>query len=332
MPSSATSSAPRRSDPAPRRPARRAPHRRRRVRRRGWRRPPRAPARLSRVGPTRTAGRTVIAATPLDPAHPSPIARRRRTLASYRDRTRQRRGARVTSQVSSWRWRSTPSRCRELRCATTARLAAERRGAHVGLLGSIGFALALWLRGDLALLGARAFRASRAGAATARRARAASDFLLVALALFQMVLAANLTDSIFLPAAAARVPGRDGVDGRGAHALDGDDRGRRAWSPQRAFAPRLMRTTLLASAGSVVLALVIFLFLPALHSGALLSSGAIGGSAAGFSDRISLGDLGRIRPTRRRAARRNTSGRRPAARVAYYRGLAFDHLTAATGP
>ena len=70
---------------------------------------------------------------------------------------------------------------------------------NAGLLGAIGFALALWLRGALALL-ALAHFAHLAQALQLLDARPRrSDFLLVALALFQIVLAANLTDSIFFP-------------------------------------------------------------------------------------------------------------------------------------
>ena len=198
---------------------------------------------------------------------------------------------------------------------------------NAGLLGSIGFALALWLRGDLAVL-ALAHFAHLAQALQLLDARTRrSDFLLVALALFQMVLAANLTDSIFFPplllAFLVATVWTLVVHTLWMEAIAAGE----AWSPQRAFAPHLLRTTLLASAGSVALALVIFLFLPRLHSGALVSTGGIGGAAAGFSDRVSLGDLGRIRRDPTIALRVETlRGVAPPAEQAYYRGLAFDHF------
>jgi hypothetical protein len=110
----------------------------------------------------------------------------------------------------------------------------------VGLLGSIGFAIALWLRGDLALLALAHFthlaQALQLLDARARR----SDFLLVALALFQMVLAANLTDSILFPPLLLAF--LVATVWTLAHPLDGDDRGGRSRS-RSAPAPHPMRTT-----------------------------------------------------------------------------------------
>ncbi len=270
------------------------------------------------------------AAIPLDPAHSAPTAQTPpRPLASYAIVVVSAAALALTGQVSalvlaihsvavivSLRLRNHPR--------------AWQRNAsvlNVGLLGSIGVALALWLRGDLALLALAHFthlaQALQLLDARARR----SDFLLVALALFQMVLAANLTDSIFFPplllAFLVATVWTLVVHTLWMETIAAGE----AWSPQRAFAPRLLRTTLLASAGSVGLALVIFLFLPRLHSGALVTSGGIGGAAAGFSDRVSLGDLGRIRRDPTIALRVETlSGVAPAPEQSYYRGLAFDHF------
>jgi transglutaminase-like putative cysteine protease len=198
---------------------------------------------------------------------------------------------------------------------------------NAGLLGSIGFSLSLWLRGDLALL-ALAHFAHLAQALQLLDARSRrSDFLLVALALFQIVLAANLTDSILFPplllAFLVATVWTLVVHTLWMETIAAGE----AWSPQRAFAPRLLRTTLLASAGTAALALVIFLFLPRLHAGALGSRGGIGGAAAGFSDRVSLGDIGRIRRDPAIALRIETlRGVAKPPEQAYYRGLAFDHF------
>ncbi len=198
---------------------------------------------------------------------------------------------------------------------------------NVGLLASIGFALALWLRGDMALL-ALAHFAHLAQALQLLDARPRrSDFLLVALALFQMVLAANLTDSVLFPplllAFLVATVWTLVVHTLWMETIAAGE----AWLPQRAFAPRLLRTTLYASVGTVGLAMVIFLFLPRLHSGSLGSMGGIGGAAAGFSDRVSLGDIGRIRRDPTIALRVETlRGVAKPSEQAYFRGLAFDHF------
>ncbi len=198
---------------------------------------------------------------------------------------------------------------------------------NLGLLGAVVFAAALWLRGAVALIALAQF-AHLAQALQLLDARARrSDFLLVALALFQIVLAANLTDSIFFPplllAFLVATVWTLVVHTLWMEAIAAGE----TWSPQRAFAPHLLRTTLLASGAAAALALVIFLFLPRLHSGALVAGGGIGGAAAGFSDRVSLGDLGRIRRDPTIALRVETlRGTPPPPERAYYRGLAFDHF------
>jgi transglutaminase-like putative cysteine protease len=198
---------------------------------------------------------------------------------------------------------------------------------NAALLGVIAFSLLLWLRGAYALIALAHFAllAQALQLIDARMRR--SDFLLVALALFQIVLAANLTDSIFFPPLLlvflVATVWTLVVHTLWMEAIAAGE----TWSQQRAFAPHLMRTTLLASAASVALALLIFLFLPRLHSGALVTGGAATGAAAGFSDRVSLGDLGRIRRDPSIALRIETlRGTPPPPELAYYRGLAFDHF------
>src|SRR4029453_19618583 len=62
-------------------------------------------------------------------------------------------------------------------------------------------------------------------------------------------------------------------------------------------------------------------------SGPLLGGGALAGSAAAFSDRVSLGALGRIRGDPTIALRVETvRGTAPSVAAAYWRGLAFDRV------
>ncbi|RIK89644.1 MAG: hypothetical protein DCC71_25895, partial [Proteobacteria bacterium] len=198
---------------------------------------------------------------------------------------------------------------------------------NAGLVFALCFAAALWLRGALALVALAHFthlaQALQLLDARARR----SDFLLVALALFQMILAANLTDSILFPPLLLAFLVAT-VWTLIQHTLWMEAiRAGEVWSAQRAVAPRLLRTTLLASAASVALAFVIFLLLPRLQSGPLLTGNGLGGASAGFSDRVSLGDIGRIRRDPTLALRVETlRGEAPPQAEAYWRGLAFDHF------
>jgi protein-glutamine gamma-glutamyltransferase len=211
-----------------------------------------------------------------------------------------------------------------------ARPARWQRSALVlnaGLLAAIGLAATLWLRGALAIVALAHFThlAQALQLLDARPRR--SDFLLVALALFQMVLAASLTDSVLFPplllAFLVATVWTLIVHTLWMEAL----RAGETWSAQRAFAPRLLGTTLVASAGSAVLALVLFVFLPALRLGCARDGRRPRGPAAGFSDRVALGDLGRIRRDPTVALRVETlRGTPPAPEAAYYRGLAFDHF------
>jgi transglutaminase-like putative cysteine protease len=185
----------------------------------------------------------------------------------------------------------------------------------------------LWLRGALALVALAHFAHLAQGLQLLDARPRRSDFLLAALALFQMILAASLTDSLLFP------PLLIGfllamvwtlvVHTLWAEALAAGE----PWVPERAAAPGLLRTTLLASGLSIVLALGIFLVLPRVHGGALGPPGLAAAPQAGFSDRIALGDLGRIRqdptPVLRVVTLRGTP---PRPERAYWRGLAFDRF------
>jgi transglutaminase-like putative cysteine protease len=198
---------------------------------------------------------------------------------------------------------------------------------NCALFGAIAFAAGLWLRGALALVALAHFtHLSQALQLLDARARR-SDFLLVALALFQMILAANLTDSILFPplllAFLAAVVWTLIVHTLWMEAIAAGE----PWSAQVATPPRLVATTLGSTGASLLLGLAIFVFLPRLHSGPILTGAGLGGSAAGFSDHVSLGDLGRIRSDSTVALRVETvRGTAPPPARAYWRGLAFDRF------
>jgi len=153
-----------------------------------------------------------------------------------------------------------------------------------------------------------------------------TEFLLVALALFQVVLAANLTDSVFFtPLLLAFVFAT--VWTLMVHTLRSEAaEAGQAGELSQAFTPGLLRTTLLASALSVLLAMVLFVTLPRLRSQVVQGSRSGGALAAsGFSDQVRFGELGRIRLDPGVVMRVETlEGEAPDPANAYWRGLAFD--------
>lgn len=159
-----------------------------------------------------------------------------------------------------------------------------------------------------------------------------TEFLLVTLALFQVVLASNLTDSVFFPpllvvfvvAAAWTLI----VHTLRAEAIAAG----LAPALQRASHPGLWRMALVASLGSVALALVFFLVLPRLRSNVIRGIGAGPALAiSGFSDSVELGDIGRIRQDPTVVMRVETlEGEAPERTQTYWRGLAFDHFDGRT--
>jgi len=154
-----------------------------------------------------------------------------------------------------------------------------------------------------------------------------SEFLLVALALFQVVLASSLTDSLlfppllmaFLPTCVWTLM----VHTLRTEALEAGDPG----AARAVITPGLMGTTLVASLCSMAVAMVLFFLLPRLHEGLVPGGAGAGQALGGFSDRVELGDLGRIRGDPTVMLRVETlAGEVPPAREAYWRGLAFDHF------
>ena len=153
-----------------------------------------------------------------------------------------------------------------------------------------------------------------------------SEFLLVALALFQVILASNLTDSVlFPPLLMAFLP--TAVWTLLVHTLrtEAHEAGDPA-SASRVLTPGLLSVTLAASALSVVLGLALFLVLPRMSSG-LVRGRLLGGpiATAGFSDRMELGDFGKIHGDLTVVMRIETArGAALPAEARYWRGLAFD--------
>jgi len=198
---------------------------------------------------------------------------------------------------------------------------------NVGMAAITGVTIAKALQGSPATLSLAYFAALSQGLQLVDARPRKSEFLLVALSLFQVILASNLTDSVFFPplvlvflvcttwtllvhtlrteAAAA-----------------GDEPGLRM-----ALSPGLRRTTALLSAGSIVLALGFFMLLPRMKSSMLRGAVGPGLAVSGFSDEVSLGTIGRIRRDRRVVLRIETlEGEPPAAGEGYWRGLAFDRF------
>lgn len=205
----------------------------------------------------------------------------------------------------------------------------QRRGAvlNAGLVGIVLACVGMWTRGGLAIAALAHFALLAQGLQLLDARPRRSDFLLVALGLFQMILAANLTDSllfpVFLVLFVVAMVWTLVIHTLWAESLAAGE----PWSAERAVSPGLLRTTLAATLLSLVLAMLIFLVLPRVRSGALAKPGLLATPQAGFSDRIALGDLGRIRQDPTVVLRVETlEGTPPPRERAYWRGLAFDRF------
>jgi transglutaminase-like putative cysteine protease len=196
-------------------------------------------------------------------------------------------------------------------------------------LGAIAaLTVALWLQGALAMVALAHFAVLTQALQLADARPRKSEFLLVALALFQVVLAANLTDSLLFPPLLV-VFAVTAVWTLMVHTLRAEaiEAGEPA-AAQRVLTRQLFAMTCGASLATVVIAVAIFPLLPRVRSGAFLAGGFAGGiGLSGFSDRVELGDLGRIRHDPQIALRIDTlEGAAPAREEGYWRGLAFDHF------
>jgi transglutaminase-like putative cysteine protease len=199
---------------------------------------------------------------------------------------------------------------------------------NLGMAGVSATTIAVALRGQPSSVALAHFAALAQALQLLDARPRKSEFLLVTLALFQVVLASSLTDSVLFPPllaafAVAAVWTLLVHTLRMEAAEDGD-----ADAVTRAITPGLWRTTLLASSLSMPLALAFFVALPRLHS-SVVSGRHLGLplAAAGFSDTVTLGELGRIRRDPRTVLRIETLEGSPLPReAAYWRGLAFDHF------
>lgn len=199
---------------------------------------------------------------------------------------------------------------------------------NVGMVGIVSITISVALEGQPSTVSLAHFAALTQGLQLIDARPRRTEFLLVTLALFQVILASNLTDSIFFPPlllgfVCAAVWTLMVHTLRTEALAAGDPEGVR-----RALTPGLLRMTLLASALSVLLALVLFVTLPRLRSTVVRgSSFAPALAAAGFSDRVELGDIGRIRQDDGVVLRIETlEGPAPTPADGYWRGLAFDHF------
>jgi transglutaminase-like putative cysteine protease len=199
---------------------------------------------------------------------------------------------------------------------------------NVGMFAIVAVTIQVALRGGPSTIALAHFAALTQALQLLDARPRRTEFLLVALALFQVVLAANLTDSPWFPpllvAFLLAVVWTLMVHTLRSEALEaGDPR-----SISRAHTPGLVRTTAVASVACVMLGMLLFMLLPRLRSSVIQGAG-LGASraTAGFSDQVRLGELGRIRQDATVVMRVETlQGDPPGPEQSYWRGLAFDHF------
>jgi len=154
-----------------------------------------------------------------------------------------------------------------------------------------------------------------------------SEFVLVALSLFQVILASNLTDSVFFPPLLVvflvTVTWTLLVHTLAIEAAEAGDPA----SASRVITRDLRRTTILATTISLVLAGILFVTLPRLKGNLMRGGSGTTLALSGFSDRVSLGTVGRIRKDQSivlRVQSATEDAPLPPPDEAYWRGLAFD--------
>jgi len=199
---------------------------------------------------------------------------------------------------------------------------------NLGMLGIVAATISVALRGEPTTIALAYFALLTQGLQLLDARPRPTEFLLVTLTLFQVVLASNLTDSVFFPPLLAAFAYAT-IWTLLIHTLRSE--AIEAGDPQgvsRAITPGLLHTTLVASTLSVLLALLLFVTLPRLRTSVV--RGVAGGPdrmVSGFSDRVALGALGRIRLDAGVVLRIETlEGTPPPPGAGYWRGLAFDRF------
>jgi transglutaminase-like putative cysteine protease len=212
--------------------------------------------------------------------------------------------------------------------ATHQRPPAFRRSPlwlNIGMIGITSVTIRSALAGNPATISLAYFAALAQGLQLLDARPKRSEFLLVALALFQVILASNLTDSVFFPPLLVIFLGCVTwsliLHTLGMEAASHGD----ATVVRHAVAPDLRRTTILASCACLVLASVLFIVLPRMKTQVLRGGMGPGLALSGFSSQVALGDIGRIRHDRSVVLRiESVDGELPEPEEAYWRGLAFD--------
>ncbi|MCZ6785265.1 MAG: DUF3488 and transglutaminase-like domain-containing protein [Proteobacteria bacterium] len=195
---------------------------------------------------------------------------------------------------------------------------------NIGMFGIVGATIALALQGNPATVSLAHFAAMTSGLQLLDTRPRKSEFLLVALALFQVILAANLTDSVLFPPLLTvflvATTWTLLVHTLRSEAIEAAQ----DVELSQAIGPGLLRMTFVASAISIAIALVLFVLLPRLRI-SMIQGGVGSFAVSGFSDEVELGTLGRIRQDQTVVLRVETlEGEPPERALAYWRGLAFD--------
>jgi transglutaminase-like putative cysteine protease len=198
---------------------------------------------------------------------------------------------------------------------------------NVGMLGITTVTIRSALAGNPATVSLAFFTALAQGLQLLDARPRRSEFLLVALALFQVVLASNLTDSILFPPLVllflVSVTWTLLVHTLQMEAIEAGD----PEAASRAIRSDLTRLTAAATCGCLVLALILFLVLPRVRTNMLRASLPGGLAISGFSDHVRLGEVGKIRKDSSVVLRVEVvDGELPDPARAYWRGLAFDRF------
>ncbi len=154
-----------------------------------------------------------------------------------------------------------------------------------------------------------------------------SEFVLVALSLFQVILASNLTDSVlFPPLLLVFLVAATWTLLVHTLAIEAAEAGDPA-AASRVITRDLRRTTILATTASLILAGILFVTLPRVKGNLMRGGSGPNIALSGFSDRVSLGTVGQIRKDHSVVLRVQGTSKGaplPPPEQAYWRGLAFD--------